>query len=434
MARSLRRLAPAREIEFGWTGGSLSLGAQNAPCPELMSSTLAPTLAPPFPITARWIISRRMDLIWFIGAALAGYGMFFLHAGLGWDMVTVWFFWVVLIDSPHFFGTISRTFLDREEFRERRTMLLGSLLWYLAGPAVLLLGYGMYHAGVPAYDLPWKVFLALFSLWAYWHVVRQHYGFLRLYQRKNDDVAPLDFRVDGALLYGGLLLPYIAFILRHPDTRVQLGLDEVWAGWPAAGVGAWGWDQWAVAGLTALLALTVATFLVRQVVRVRQGIPVNVPKMLFLLAVVPLHVYVCLSPAVLTTGILGFTVFVTIFHDFQYHAIVWFHHKNRYHKPGVDQSRFGWAPKLSKNLGVYFGCALFFALLVRLFGCSFEVHPGCGPFVLTSDTPLFGSFHTDALLKAFLLGFALQHYFVDQFIWKPSKSKALQADLKLKEG
>jgi len=45
--------------------------------------------------------------------------------------------------------------------------------------------------------------------------------------------------------------------------------------------------------------------------------------------------------------------------------------------------------------------------------------------------PLFGELHTDALLKGFLIGFPLHHYFVDQFIWKPSRSKELRKDLKL---
>ena len=51
---------------------------------------------------------------------------------------------VVFLDSPHLFGTFSRTYLDRQEFRERRTLLTGSLLWFLAGPAMILLGYGLF--------------------------------------------------------------------------------------------------------------------------------------------------------------------------------------------------------------------------------------------------------------------------------------------------
>ena len=76
---------------------------------------------------ARWIISRNQDLLWFLGGGLSGYFLFWLHAGLSLDMVIVWFVWVTLLDVPHFFGTYSRTYLDRVEWRRHRPLLLGSL-------------------------------------------------------------------------------------------------------------------------------------------------------------------------------------------------------------------------------------------------------------------------------------------------------------------
>lgn len=389
-----------------------------------------------------WIINRRMDLSWFIGGGLAGYALFFMHAGLGWDMVGIWFLWVVLLDSPHFFGTISRTYLDKQEFRQRKRLLTWSLLWFAAGPLMLVLSYGLHELGVGAYELPWSIFLIFFGLWAYWHVVRQHYGFMRLYQKKNGDADPIDARLDSWLLYSGLLLPFLVFIIRHPEARVQFGFPEMVAAYPPLPADsrllapfsvdyltALAWEHWIVAVCASVIGTLVIIFMLRQVSRVYAGEKVNGPKVLFLLAVVPLHIYVCFSDAVLSAGLLAFAAFVTIFHDIQYHAIIWFHHRNRYHREGVDKKKFGLAPKISKNLGTYFGCAIFFALVFRLLGCTFDVHPGCVPFVITSDIELFGGIHTDALLKGFLLGFPLHHYFVDQFIWKTSKDKELRKDL-----
>jgi hypothetical protein len=304
----------------------------------------------------------------------------------------------------------------------------------------------LFALDVTAYQLPWHLFLIFFGLWAYWHIVRQHYGFLRLYQKKNGDTHPLDARLDSALLYGGLLLPFLVFIIRHPDVRVQLGLAQALPLYPAlpeggrlaalvdpAYLGGLAWEHWVVAVSAALVGTLAVAFLVRQVLRVQVGEKVNGPKMLFLLAVVPLHVYVCFSPAVLSASLLAFSAFITSYHDIQYHAIVWFHHRNRYHRPGVNQRQYGLAPKVSKNLLTYFGCGIFFALVFRLLGCTFDVHPGCIPFVISSDVQLFGAIHTDALLKGFMLGFPLQHYFIDQFIWKTSKSKSLRKDLKLED-
>jgi hypothetical protein len=243
------------------------------------------------------------------------------------------------------------------------------------------------------------------------------------------------------------LLPFVAFIVRHPEVRPQFGLSQTFPSYPPLPndgrfsalispeyLGSLAWEHWVVAVSASIIGTLAIGYLIRQGIRLRLGEKVNGPKTLFLLAVLPLHIYVCYSDAILTASVLAFSAFVTIFHDIQYHAIIWFHHRNRYHKPGVDKARFGLAPKVSRNLATYFACAIFFAALFRLLGCTFDIHPGCTPFLITSEIEMFGGIRTDALLKAFLLGFPLHHYFVDQFIWKTGRSKELRKDLKIEEG
>src|SRR5690606_30086644 len=147
----------------------------------------------------------------------------------------------------------------------------------------------------------------------------------------------------------GLILPFVAFIVRHPEVRVQFGLPEALPAYPAlpaAGrfaapfdpvyLSGLAWEHWVTALCTAAIGTLAIAFVIRQFMKIRAGEKVNGPKVLFLLAVVPLHIYVCFSDAVLTASLLAFSAFVTIFHDIQYHALIWFHHRNRYHKPGVD--------------------------------------------------------------------------------------------------
>ena len=148
----------------------------------------------------RWIVNPRVDLLWFIGGALAAYALLFAHARFQVDMIAVWFAWVVVLDSPHFFATISRTYMDREEMMGRKRLLLSSLLWFAAGPAVIGLSWLLMQAGVASYRSAWTTFLLLFNIWAYWHVVRQHFGFLRLYERKGGETDPVDLRIDALLL------------------------------------------------------------------------------------------------------------------------------------------------------------------------------------------------------------------------------------------
>lgn len=397
--------------------------------------------------SVNWIVNRRADLLWFIGGAFTGYAMFYLHAGMQLDMVTVWFLWVVFLDTPHFFGTYLRTYFDKEEFAARRKLLIGSLGWLLVGPLTIATAYSLHQANVDNYRFPFTLFIIFFNLWAYWHVVRQHFGIMSLYKRKNNDFYPMDTRIDKALLYGGLLAPFVAFIFRHPQARKALGFSEEMVPFPALPgkdfltlltsmfspdyLSRLHWEHYLITLSIFTFTSVSILFVSRQIYRWYAGLSINLPKVLFMLALIPLYAFICYSEAVLTAPLLAFAVFVTIYHDIQYHAIVWFYSRNRYHRPGVDNSRYGLAAKISKNFLTYAACGLGMAITFRWFGCAFEIHPGCGPLVITSSQNLFGSFTSRELLYSMLIGLPLHHYFVDQFIWRPGRDKKLQQDLKI---
>src|SRR4029078_11389352 len=97
-------------------------------------------------------------------------------------------------------------------------LLIGALGWFLLGPACVLAGI---LTGTP---LIFFIFLVLAQLWAYWHVVRQHYGFMVLYQKKNGEVAGKENKADYWIFYTLMLAPFVSFLLRHPSARFQLGL------------------------------------------------------------------------------------------------------------------------------------------------------------------------------------------------------------------
>lgn len=365
----------------------------------------------------RWIVSPRFDLTWFIGGAATGYGMLALHALFGLDMVAVWFAWFVLLDSPHFFATWARTYLDREEWRTHGRLLAGSLFWFLVPPLVLLLSFTLYWLHVPQYKVALVTLTAAVNLWAYWHVIRQHYGFMALYQRRNDDHRPVDRRIDAAFLYGSLLAPFAAFLVRHPETREVLGIT--------AGVSATA--QTIVALSIAIVTTVTITFVVRQIVRWNQDLPLNIPKLLFLVALVPLHLTIGYGNAVLTAPLLAFAAFVTIFHDVQYHAVVWFYQRNRYR--GSDARRYGPAAWVGRSFATFALCAVATGGVMGAVVCGLDVQPGCTPLVTSSQMPLFGTVTWREALFGVFLGFLMHHYFIDQFIWRPSRDEGLRRDL-----
>src|SRR6266540_6062377 len=157
--------------------------------------------AQPRAISLRWIINAREDLIWFIGSVASSYVLLALYVIGALPLIPMVAGWAILIDAPHVFGTLSRTYFDRAEWKTRKRLLLGSLAFFIVGPAMVLLGIGF-------------TFFFLAALWAYYHLVKQHYGFMVLYKKKNNDLAPVDNALDRLLLLFAFNYPFVAFIAR----------------------------------------------------------------------------------------------------------------------------------------------------------------------------------------------------------------------------
>ncbi|MDY7227587.1 hypothetical protein [Hyalangium rubrum] len=364
------------------------------------------------PVRSAWLVDRRHDLLSTVGGLGASLLLLALHVWGGISGLVLWWAWIVALDGPHIFATLSRTYLDRRERQARRRLLWGSLGWFALGPALFGLSVAL------GQRLPFDLFLAFVSVWAYWHVVRQHYGLMSLYQRKNADMHPLDRRIDSLTLYVGLLAPFLAFALTHPTARRMLGLG-VEPG-PEALVAQACW--------AATLAV-VALFAARQVQRWRAGLGVNGPKVLLLAAALGLSALLFTPAVVGRVEFLMVSVVVTAFHNVQYHGIVWFYHRNRYHAPGADPSTFGLAPRVSQRFLIYLACGVAFTLLYRGLGCGFGAFPGCGTF--DSQVMLGAGLSLKELMAGFIWGFAMHHYYLDQKIWRVSRDTGLNRDLKL---
>src|SRR5918998_6411904 len=160
-------------------------------------------------ISLRWIISGREDLVWFIGSVASSYALFALYVGGILPLIPMVAAWAILIDAPHVFGTFSRTYFDRTERRSRKRLLWGSLLFFIVGPVMVLAGLGL-------------VFFFLAALWAYYHLVKQHYGFMVLYKKKNDDLAPVDNALDRIFLMLAFTYPFVRFVANDAEAMTRV--------------------------------------------------------------------------------------------------------------------------------------------------------------------------------------------------------------------
>lgn len=342
-------------------------------------------------ISLRWIISAQDDLVWFIGSVLASYWLLALYVTGVLPLVPMVITWAILFDAPHLFGTYSRTYFDREERRERRRLLWGSLVFFVVGPAMVLFGAGL-------------IFFFLAAIWAYYHLVKQHYGFMVLYKKKNNDLTRIDNLLDRLFLLLAFTYPFVRFVAHDKEALARV---------PSALTSFLGTLE------TMLLAATVLAavgWIVRQVQRALTGQPLNIPKYLLLAAAIPMHWVVLLTP--MPHKPIAIVAILTIYHNLQYHRLIWFHNKK--YQSGADaRERYGAAELISRRVLYYIAFGILFGLWYRL--PIRYVNATSGPDALLAQT-----------VSAFFWGFAFIHYYLDSKIWRvrrdPSVGKALRME------
>ena len=376
----------------------------------MVTATQAIADAQPRTISLRWIINARDDLVWFIGSVVSSYALLLLYIKGLVPLVPMVALWAILIDAPHVFGTFSRTYFDRTERQNRPRLLWGSLLFFLVGPVMVLLGAGL-------------VFFFIAALWAYYHLVKQHYGFMVLYKKKNNDLAALDNALDRLLLLFAFNYPFVAFIAQDPEAmaRVPLALQG-------------GITLIATILLAGTIVLALA-WLARQIQRVLIGQPLNVPKYLLLAAAIPMHWVVLLTP--MPHKPIAIVAILTIYHNLQYHRLIWFHNQ-KYAKTNGEtdvakarvaqtalREKYGAAEMISRRLLFYIAFGIVFGLIYQgprqLLGYATLQNEGAGT---TTSLPI-------QLGISFLWGYAFIHYYLDSKIWRVRRDVAVGQALKM---
>ena len=364
-----------------------------------------------------WIVSPRYDLFWFFGGAVLSLLALSLYFGAGIPIVVLWWVWLLAFDGPHIGAAFTRTYLDRDEWHHRRGVLLTGLAVFLIGPTCLILNVA---AGSPQ---PFLLYLGAATLYGYYHVVRQHYGFLALYKARGRDYSREHFHTDKWFLYAGCWLPYIYLLLTHPSARRLIGLKGMPAGIEQTGatilVSMWG----------AAVLLFIARTLVQDRYRFRR------PPVLYVLLTVLLYGLTYFGVAhyepvyAQSQGpdqdFLLISVLIVIFHNVQYFGLVWFHNRNRYGSAAED---FGLATAVNRSFGRYaMLCLGFSGVVYFLFAAMTGVFPHFQLFVNSR----FGAITASQIGLCLWWGLAINHYYIDQKIWRVRGDATLKRNLEL---
>jgi hypothetical protein len=247
-----------------------------------------------------------------------------------------------------------------------------------------------------------QLFFFMAALWAYYHLVKQHYGFMVLYKKKNNDLAPVDNALDRIFLMLAFTYPFVAFVAGDAEamTRVPQALRPAFGGLERV-----------------LLFATIVVGLAwvgRQIQRLMQGQPLDVPKYLLLLAAIPMHWIALLTP--MPNKPIALVAILTIYHNLQYHRLIWFHNKKYTRDSEQAREQHGAAALISKRLVYYIAFGVLFGLWYQ------------GPRQFVMSPAREQTFWTH-LVTSFLWGYAFIHYYLDSKIWRvrrdPSVGKAL---------
>jgi hypothetical protein len=347
-----------------------------------------------------WILNPLQDSLFIIAAPLLALGLalasfIWLGAAAATGAILVTH---VVFTVAHHLPTFIRVYGDVELFRRYR--------WsFLLAPVVPLTFALGTLAWINASGLPLETFLYLYimlALWDPWHFLRQHYGFMRIYDRHNTAPRKLAARMDLILCVTWFVFimlasgEWLAGMLEDLNGRVQVPLAMVLP----LGV---------LSGLTVLArdvaVLATAAYMVYLFICWRRGWFVSLPK-IALAAITFAVMYVAYAPNAWMASVapewsfkVGFAA-IGIVHMTQYLAIVWRY--NRGLARSEVKARGGWFRGIHARGGLWL--AALYVLVCLAYGSGLT------------------QVHDNRWLMSVLLaiGFTstLLHYYFDGFIWK----------------
>lgn len=307
--------------------------------------------------------------------------------------VTWWIILILFIDVAHVYSTLYRTYFDPVAFKKQRTLLL----------AIPFTGF---VAGVILYSVSPVIFWRLLAYVAVFHFVRQQYGFMRVYSRKEIKRRFTNI-IDTIVIYSASLYPILYWHLEGPrNFNWFIESDFVYV---KAGL--------ILDILTALYFLIVAAWLVNEMITWVMHRHVNLPKLLIITGTL-LSWYFGI---VYYNGDLAFTLLNVVSHGIPYMALIWIYGRKNYTQPGKG-TRFLRVVFSRYGIIIFLGILFLLAFVEEgLWDASvWKEHSnvfGLQPFNLSiSDKAL--SFIVPLLALP-----QVTHYILDGFIWKIRKDE-----------
>jgi hypothetical protein len=330
-------------------------------------------LSSPIPLREQYIASPLFDWIFFLGSPLLAVAAV-LGAAQLMPAVQVEYYVLGYMAIGHHVPTMLRAYGDPDEFARNRFQLLAVPL--CVAPIVL---------GLTILD---SRFLTLIFVWDQYHFIRQHYGFMRIYDVKAGSNSVFDAKLDQWLCFS-----FFAAILAHSGFYGYMYADAFYN----LGIA---FPDWLVLGFemgSLGSAIVVGAFyLVRLQFRFSSGLPIARLKLVLFATSLGVWYY---AYVLLSDGLLSYAI-SSLFHCLQYDAFAWFY--NRAKARSLTPTRSN--------------------VVFRVMHESRYLHLYVGAIVLYGLFSAFGKEISLVAILAINTTTGLLHYYYDSFIWRVQRS------------
>jgi hypothetical protein len=308
-----------------------------------------------------------------------------------------WVVLVMMVDVAHVYATLFRTYLDKEAVKKNKSLLIAIPLACWAVGALL---YSMSKGGDG--NLFWRALAYL----AVFHFIRQQYGFMALYSRKDSDTAHKFKFLDGACLYLATIYPILYWHTHLPRNF----------NWFVAGDFATTLPEIASHAGLCIYLVVAASYIVKEIWLYAKQKSFNIPRNL-LIAGTALSWWVGI---VSINSDMAFTLTNVVSHGIPYMALVWLYHSS---KSSHNVNESNQKPSLVGQIFLSYVPA-FVMFLVLLAFLEEGLWDG---FIWREHLAFFGPFgalpaiNDPAILSILIPFLALPqsvHYVLDGFIWR----------------
>lgn len=340
-----------------------------------------------------WLVNPRFDLGIFllpavVALALVPVGRLFR----GELPLPMWVIAVLAIDVAHVYATLFVTYLDPEARARHRGWLVGAPL-------------AAFAVGLFAIAVSTAWFWTLLAYVAVFHFVRQQYGWVALYQRKETDSAGWERALDRGAIYVATLYPVLWWHANLPRQYHWFVPGDFVAGLVPG---------WVLAAGGGLYAALLGGFAAVQIGRKLRGRRVSLGK-----SVVVGTTAACWGVGIIATNTdWAFTVTNVILHGVPYTAFVWSRAFARRSPSGSDGSPAA-APAL--GLSAFAFVLVGFAYVEELAWDRLVWHEAALVFPLP-EVVLPDAWGRVAVALLAVPQFA--HYILDARIWRRTSSRS----------